>query len=100
MSISAPLARISSPVHTTPTTVSLQSPEVSHLGRTSSTSTSRLPTYQKIQKNRLRKMMMGPEKTKKSQKLKGAKMPRKNRMRPTASRKMAMKKKRRQRPKY
>lgn len=44
--------------------------------------------------------MMGPEKTKKSQKLKGAKMPRKNRMRPTASRKMAMKKKRRQRPKY
>lgn len=96
--MSAPLARLSS-VHT-PTTVSLQSPEVSHLGRKSSTATSRLPTYQKIQKNRLRKMMMGPEKTKKSQKLKGAKMPRKNTMRPTASRKMAMKKKRRQRPRY
>lgn len=56
------------------------------MGRKSSTS--RLHTYQKI---RLRKMMMGPEKTKRSQKMKKAKMPRK---RPVASRKM----KRRQRP--
>lgn len=53
-----------------------------------------------IQKIRLRKIRRGPEKTKKSQKLKGAKTPMKNRMRPAASRKTAMKKNIRQRPRY
>ncbi len=41
--------------------------------------------YQNIQKTRLRKISRGPDSTKKSQKLKGAKIPRKKRMRPTMS---------------
>ena len=69
----------------------------SHLG-SSSIGASRFPRYQKIQNIRLRKIMRGPEKTKKSQKPRGAKMPTKKRMRPAASRKAAMKKNSRQRP--
>lgn len=70
----------------------------SHLGSNSSIDTSRFPRYQKTQNTRLRKIMRGPEKTKKSQKLRGAKTPMKKRMRPAASRKRAMKKNSRQRP--
>lgn len=69
----------------------------SHLG-SSSSSNSRFPRYQKIQNTRLMKIKMGPVKTKKSQKLKGAKIPTKKRMRPAASRNMAMKKNSRHRP--
>lgn len=43
-------------------------------------------------------MRSGPEKTKKSQKSRGAKMPKKKRTKPTASRKTATKKNTRQRP--
>lgn len=42
--------------------------------------------------------MSGPEKTKKSQKSRGTKMPMKKRTKPTASRKTATKKNTRQRP--
>lgn len=56
------------------------------------------PKYQKIQKSRLRKMMMGPESTKKSQKLSWAKMPSRNRTRPATSSTMARTKKPKQRP--
>lgn len=70
----------------------------SHLGSNSSIGISRFPRYQKIQNTRLRKIMRGPEKTKKSQKLMGAKTPTKKRMRPAASRKTATKKNSRQRP--
>lgn len=41
--------------------------------------------YQNIQKTRLKKTSRGPDNTKKSQKLNGAKIPRKKRTRPTAS---------------
>lgn len=51
----------------------------------SSSETVRFPMYQKIQKIRLRKISRGPDSTKKSQKLKGAKIPRRRRTRPTTS---------------
>lgn len=51
----------------------------------SSSGTVRLAMYQKIQKMRLRKIRRGPDSTKKSQKLKGAKMPMRRRRRPTMS---------------
>lgn len=71
---------------------------ISHMGSKSSIGTSRFPKYQKIQNTRLRKMMSGPEKTRKSQKLRGAKTPTKKRRRPATSRMKAIKKKNRQRP--
>lgn len=46
--------------------------------------------YQNIQKTRLRKISTGPDSTKKSQKLKGAKIPTKKRTRPTMSKIKAM----------
>lgn len=52
----------------------------------SSSDTVRFPRYQNIQKTRLRKISRGPDSTKKSQKLKGAKIPTKKRTRPTTSR--------------
>lgn len=55
----------------------------------SSSDTVRFPRYQNIQKNVLRKMSRGPDNTKKSQKLKGAKIPTKKRTRPTTSKMMA-----------
>lgn len=64
----------------------------------SSTGTSRFPRYQKIHNTRLRNMRSGPEKTKKSQKSRGVKMPKKKRTKPTVSRKTATKKNTRQRP--
>ncbi|CAB1449199.1 unnamed protein product [Pleuronectes platessa] len=70
----------------------------SQLGSNSCIGTSKFPRYQKIQNTRLRKMRRGPEKTRKSQKVKGAKTPMRKRMRPAASRKTAMKKTSRQRP--
>lgn len=73
---------------------------MSYFGSNCSIGISKFPRYQKIQKTRLRKIMRGPEKTKKSQKLRGAKIPTKKRMRPAASRKTAMKKNSRQRPRY
>lgn len=59
---------------------------MSRLVRLSSSSdTLRFPKYQNIQKTRLKKISRGPDSTKKSQKLSGAKIPRKKRMRPTTS---------------
>lgn len=59
---------------------------MSCLGKLSSSSdTVRSPRYQNIQKTRLRKISKGPDITKKSQKLNGAKIPMKKRIRPTMS---------------
>lgn len=59
---------------------------MSCLGKLSSSSdTVRSPMYQNIQKIRLRKISKGPDITKKSQKLNGAKIPMKKRIRPTMS---------------
>ncbi|KAL6102443.1 uncharacterized protein ACO6RY_02056 [Pungitius sinensis] len=52
----------------------------------SSSDTVRFPMYQNIQNTRLRKISKGPDSTKKSQKLRGAKIPTKKRMRPATSR--------------
>lgn len=60
----------------------------------SSSVTVRLPRYQNIQRIRLRKISKGPENTKKSQKLKGAKIPMKKRQRPMMSKITASDKKR------
>lgn len=60
---------------------------MSRLCRSSSSSdTVRFPRYQKIQRMRLRKMSRGPDSTKKSQKLSGAKMPMRSSSSPTTSR--------------
>lgn len=59
----------------------------SPLSRSSSSSdTVRLPMYQNIQRNRLRKISRGPDSTKKSQELRGAKIPTKKRTSPLTSR--------------
>ncbi|KAG7234142.1 hypothetical protein INR49_005742 [Caranx melampygus] len=57
----------------------------SHL-LSSSSDTVMFPRYQNIQKTRLRKISSGPDSTKKSQKLKGAKIPMRKRARPAMSR--------------
>lgn len=51
----------------------------------SSSDTVRFPRYQNIQKIRLRKISRGPDSTKKSQKVKGAKIPTNKRTRPATS---------------
>lgn len=59
---------------------------MSFLGRLSSSSdTLMFPMYQNIQKNVLMKISKGPDSTKKSQKLKGAKIPTKKRISPATS---------------
>lgn len=80
-----------SPVHIRP-------PIWLHLGSSSRYGTVRFPRYQKIQNTRLRKMMIGPDRMKKSQKLIGAKRPMRKRISPTTSNRMAKKRKRKQRP--
>lgn len=63
-----------------------QGHNMSCLGRLSSSSeTVMFPMYQNIHKNRLRKSSKGPDNTKKSQKLNGAKIPTKKRTTPTMS---------------
>lgn len=71
-----------------------------HFTRKSDSGSIRFPRYQNIQKTRLTKMMRGPDRMRKSQKLKGAKMPMKKRARPITSNAKARRKKKMQRPRY
>lgn len=80
---SAPVAR---PALTQSSSAHAGGHSMSCLFRLSSSSdTVRFPMYQNIQRIRLRKISRGPDSTKKSQKLNGAKIPMKKSTRPTMS---------------